>query len=129
MPRWRTFFARADWSRVLQRRIWRWALAVFGESRARDHRERLLEVVEGVAELARSEGLGRDQVQMMVSYVYDRPARDIQHRAGAAYLSLLLYAESRGLSLNDDACKALQDVVNPRRSTVRRAAVLAGGKR
>jgi hypothetical protein len=123
LQRLRAFFTRPDLTQSLQRRIWRWALEVFGETRARDPRERLLHLIEEVAELARAEGVGRSQVQMTVSYVYARPERDLPHRAGGVYLSLMVYAEARGLCLSDEASMEIPHIIDPRSSAARRAAL------
>ena len=110
----RAIFSRADWTQVLQRRISRWAREVFGEVAATDPKERVLRILEEAAELAQAEGLPRSQAHMILDYVFDRPAGEAPQELAGVYLTLMAYAEAKGLSLNVEARKELERVLNPR---------------
>lgn len=84
----------------LQRVVYSWAQAVFGEL-SMERQERVRRFLEEAIELAQAEGLPKADVDMLTLHVYGKPAGTPAQELGGVGLTLLAYAESTGLSAED----------------------------
>jgi hypothetical protein len=81
-----------------------WAVDMFGPI-ALDRRERISRFTEEAIELVHAEGLPPDLLLRIVERVYSRPAGDTQKELGQAQACLEVFAESIGLSADDEAAR------------------------
>lgn len=83
-----------------QQLIGAWTRNVFGVAMMTPH-ERVLRVLEEALELAQAEGLTREEATRLTDYVFARPVGNPEQELGGLGLTLVAYAESKGLSADD----------------------------
>lgn len=84
-----------------QTRARQWAMDTFGAAAATSPKERIRRFTEEAIELAQADGLSKEEVLELVSYVYSRPAGEPAQEVGGVGLTLLIYCEQAGMSADD----------------------------
>lgn len=80
-----------------------WAGACFGEEHCMDQRIRAMRFLEEAIELAQAMGLEQDMVGKLSDHIYARERGEIYQEIGGVGVTLLVLAQSVGLSA--DACE------------------------
>lgn len=79
-----------------------WGEATFGKI-ALDRQERITRFLEEAIELAQAENLPKEMIERILARVYSRAKGNIGREIGQAQATLEIYAESIGMSANDEA--------------------------
>ena len=87
----------------------KWARLCFGDA-TMTPLERVRRTLEEALELAQAEGMSREDMHRLVDYVSDRPVGDPIQELGGVCLTLLVYADTKGVSLEDVELEELRRV-------------------
>lgn len=87
--------------RTLQRRVAGWMLACFGPDITKDKVERNHRFLEEALELVQSIGCTRDDVIMLVNYVYEREIGQPRQEVGGVMITLAALCNANGLSMDE----------------------------
>jgi hypothetical protein len=82
-----------------QQEVTRWMHACFGEADATSQRERNHRFTEEALELAQAAGTTREEVLMLVDYVFSRPVGERYQEAGGVMVTLAGLCSAHGLDM------------------------------
>lgn len=85
-----------------QERVDPWLLQCFGESISRNKLERNHRFIEESIELVQSLGCTKEDVLMLVDYVFDRPLGDPYQEVGGVMVTLAALCLANDLDMHDD---------------------------
>ncbi|HEV7297953.1 MAG TPA: hypothetical protein VGN72_01205 [Tepidisphaeraceae bacterium] len=73
---------------ALQPRVWPWMLACFGAEISSNRQERGHRFIEEALELVQAGGVTREEVLLLVDYVYGRPIGELRQEVGGVMVTL-----------------------------------------
>ena len=91
-----------------QRSVATWMDDCFQDDWRTDSRERTFRFLEEAVELAQASNCSKEEARAIVEYVYSRPTGSVDDEVGGVLVTVAGLAESRGLSINELGCRALE---------------------
>ncbi|MDX1739573.1 MAG: hypothetical protein R3261_15135 [Alphaproteobacteria bacterium] len=86
-------------TQTLQARMDSWMQRCFGKNISENIHERNFRVLEECLELVQASGLNKQEAQVVLDYVYSRPAGDVRQEIGGAVLTLSAYCSAHNLDM------------------------------
>jgi hypothetical protein len=91
-----------------QQNIKLWTTACFGEATATNVLERNYRFLEESLELVQAGGITKDQVLLMVDYVFGRPKGEVNQEVGGTLVTLAAFCNARGINLQKAAVDEME---------------------
>ncbi len=83
----------------LQGRVRTWVVQAFGYGVADNRQERIHRFIEEALELAQALDCPKDEVLMLVDYVYNRPVGEVRQEVGGVFTTLCALCSAIGVDL------------------------------
>jgi NTP pyrophosphatase (non-canonical NTP hydrolase) len=77
-----------------------WMMECFGQEISADKRERSHRFIEESLELVQATGVSREEVLMLVDYVYGRPTGEVKQETGGVMVTLAALCGAHGISMD-----------------------------
>lgn len=108
--------------RKFQEQVENWMLRVFGKKVLSDKKERTHRFIEEAIELAQVMGYTKEEMQVMIDYVYNRPPGEITQEVGGVLHCLAALCTAENVSMNGAAigilhyCEERSDAIRSKHS-------------
>lgn len=83
--------------------VLQWVRDCFGPKLMMDKRERALRFLEEAIELVQAGGLSKKEVEMVMTYVYNRPTGVLEREVGGSMTTLAAFCNAHDLNLSQCA--------------------------
>jgi NTP pyrophosphatase (non-canonical NTP hydrolase) len=87
-----------------------WIKACFGEEIANDKVERNHRFIEEALELVQACGMTKDEVLLLVDYVYNRPPGELKQEVGGVITTINSLCSAHHIKMSDCAAKVLPEL-------------------
>src|SRR5437899_8158554 len=95
-------------SKSFQRRVEEWLAACFPPTVPADRQERTHRFLEEALELAQANGCSREHVQMLLDYVYSRPAGWPEYEVGGVMVTLAALCSATRIDMEEEGNHELE---------------------
>lgn len=93
-----------------QTRVYPWLLECFGKMAAGDKEKRIHRFTEEAIELAQSAGATKEEILILVDYVFDRPQGEIKQEVGGVMITLAAFCLAHDINMHECADTELDGV-------------------